>query len=88
MGQKCVSTLEGTWNDVLFKFPETFFSEPKTSTPSINHGRRLRAEEEERARREEEEEMARSENVNPDVVRWDENEDDREICGTVPIRER
>ena len=48
----------------------------------------MRAEEEERARKEEEEEMSRSENVNPDVVRWDENEDDREVCGTVPIRER
>ena len=62
----------------------------KTSTPSINHDRRLRAEEEERARREEEEEMARSalENANPDLVRWDDNEDDRDVCGTVPIRER
>ena len=51
----------------------------------------MRAEEEERARREEEEEeMARSasENANPDLVRWDDNEDDRDVCGTVPIRER
>ena len=57
----------------------------------MNHDRRLRAEEEERARREEEEEeMARSalENANPDLVRWDDNEDDRDVCGTVPIRER
>ena len=50
----------------------------------------MRAEEEERARREEEEEMARSalESANPDLVRWDDNEDDRDVCGTVPIRER
>ena len=54
---------------------------------------RLRAEEEERARREEEEEemaaRSASENeANPDLVRWDDNEDDRDVCGTVPIRER
>ena len=56
----------------------------------MNRDIRLRAEEEERARREEEEEMARSasENANPDLVRWDDNEDDRDVCGTVPIRER
>ena len=56
----------------------------------MNHDIRLRAEEEERARREKEEEMARSgsENSNPDLVRWDDNEDDRDVCGTVPIRER
>ena len=58
----------------------------------MNHDLRLRAEEEERARREEEEEeeaeRAASESANPDLVRWDDNEDDRDVCGTVPIRER
>lgn len=82
---------EGKLNKKWFSMPD-LDEKKKRAMEREEEEARLRAEEEERARREEEEEeeaeRAASESANPDLVRWDDNEDDRDVCGTVPIRER